>query len=105
MVGWNINDVRNKLENVNILEWLHLHDVVVLSEIKISKLPHVAGFIPVLAKTVNSRRGGVAILVKSYLYPDLSHVDTSVNDQVWFSFSSIPGTRFCGAYITPSSSP
>ena len=103
--SWNVNDVRNKLENENILKWLHAHEVVVLSEIKTSKLPHVAGFIPVMAKTANPRRGGVALLVKSFLYPDLCHIDTSVNDQIWFSFSSIPGTRFCGAYITPSSSP
>ena len=58
-----------------------------------------------MAKTVNSRRGGVALLVKNYLYPDLCHIDKSVDDQIWFSLSSIPGTRFCGAYITPSSSP
>ena len=87
------------------MTWLHLHDIIVLVEIKISKLPHVAGFVPIMAKTLNSQRGGVAILVKSYLYPDLCHVDTSANDQVWFGFSSIPGTRFCGAYITPSTSP
>ena len=103
--SWNINDVRDKLENENILKWLHMHDVIVLSEIKTSKLPHVAGFIPVMAKTANSRRGGVALLVKRYLYTDLCHIDTSVNDQIWFSFGSIPVTRFCGAYITPSSSP
>ena len=99
---WNINFVRNKLENENVLTWLHLHDIIVLVEIKISKLPHVAGFVPIMAKTLNPQRGGVAILVKSYLYPDLCHVDTSANDQVWFGFSSIPRTCFCRMYITPS---
>ena len=106
MVGsWNINTVRNKLEDVNTLNWLHQHDIVVLSEIKISVLPHVPGFVPVMAKTIKSQRGGLAVLVKSHLYPQLCHVDTSYNDQVWFSFSSIPEVRFGGVYITPSSSP
>ena len=102
---WNINNVRNKLEDEKVLSWLQMHDFVVLVEIKISKLPHVPGFIPVMAKTVNSRRGGVALLVKSRLYPDLCHVDNSANDQIWFSFSSVPGVRFGGVYLTPSSSP
>ena len=101
---WNINNVRNKLENDSVLEWLHLHDIVVLGEIKVAKLPHVPGFVPIIAKSVNSRRGGLAILVKSYLYPDIYHVDKTVNDQIWFSLSSAPHIRFCGAYITPSTS-
>ena len=88
-----------------MIVWLHLHDVVILNEIKSSKIPHVPGFIPVVAKTVNSRRGGVVVLVKSPLYPDLCHIDVSTNDQVWFSFSSIPNVRFGGVYVTPSSSP
>ena len=102
---WNINNVRNKLEGENVMTWLQLHDIVVLVEIKTSKLPHVPGFIPVMAKTVNSRRGGVALLVRSRLYPDLCHVDKSANDQIWFSFSSAPGVRFGAVYLTPSSSP
>ena len=32
------------------------------------------------------------------------YVDKSVNDQIWFSLSSVPHIRFCGAYITPSTS-
>ena len=106
MVGiWNINSVRSKFEDEITLNWLLMHDIVVLVEIMISKLPHVPGFVPIIAKTVNSRRGGVAVLVKSCLYPDLCHLDLSVYDQIWFSFDSMPGVRFCGAYITPSTSP
>ena len=82
-----------------------MHDIVVLIEIKTSKLPHVPGFIPIMAKTVNSRRGGLAVLVKSALYSDICYVDTSVCDQVWFSLRSVPLVRFCGVYVTPSSSP
>ena len=101
---WNINNVRNKLENEHVLKWLHLHDVVILGETKIVKLPHVPGFLPIMAKSCNPRRGGLAVLVKRHVYPDIYYVDDSVNDQLWFSLSSIPGVRFCGAYITPSSS-
>ena len=101
---WNINNVRNKLENEFVLEWLHRHDLVVLSETKTAKLAHIPGFIPILAKTENSSRGGVALLVRSYLSSDVYNVDKSVNDQLWFSLTSVPGVRFCGAYITPSTS-
>ena len=97
--------MRNKLEDEVVLQWLLRHDLIILSEIKISKLPHVPGFVPIIAKTVNPRRGGVAVLVRSSLYSDVCHIDNSYNDQLWFSFSSIPGVRFCGAYITPTSSP
>ena len=87
------------------MAWLHQHDLVVIGETKAAKLPHIPGFVPTLAKSTNSTRGGVALLVKSYLFPDVYNVDKSINDQLWFSLTSIPGVRFCGAYITPSSSP
>lgn len=93
------------MEDETVLRWIHCHDVVILSEIKTSKLGHVPGFVPILAKTTNPRRGGVAVLVRSSLFSDLCHIDKSYNDQLWFSFSSIPDVRFCGAYITPTSSP
>ena len=88
-----------------MLKWIHRHDVIILSEIMISKLPHVPGFVPILAKTANARRGGLAVLVKRYLHSDLCHIDKTYNDQIWFAFSSIPNVRFAGVYITPSSSP
>ena len=79
--------------------------MIILSEIKISKLPHVPGFVPIIAKTANVKRGGLVVLVRSSLYTDLCHVDNTCNDQLWFSFSSIPDVQFCGAYVTPTSSP
>ena len=88
-----------------MLKWVLEHDIVVLGEIKVAKLPHVPGFVPIIAKTVNTRRGGLAVLIKTYLYQDVYHIDRTVNDQVWFSLSSVPHIRFCGAYITPSTSP
>ena len=101
---WNINTIRNKLENDTVLQWIHQNDIVVLGEIKVAKLPHIPGFVPIIAKTVNTRRGGLAVLIKNYLYPDVYHIDRTVNDQIWFSLSSAPQVRFCGAYITPSTS-
>ena len=96
--------MRNKLESDIVLQWLHSHDIVVLGEIKTAKLPHIPGFIPKISKSANSKRGGLAVLVKAYLYPDVYNIDDSVNEQLWFSLHSVPGIRFCGAYITPSSS-
>ena len=87
-----------------MLQWIHQHDIVVLGEIKVAKLPHIAGFVPIIAKTVNTKRGGLAVLIRNYLYPDVYNIDRTVNDQIWFSLSSVPQVRFCGAYITPSTS-
>ena len=58
---WNINNIRSKLENDAVFKWIHEHEIVVLGEIKVSKLPHVPGFVPIIAKTVNARRGGLAV--------------------------------------------
>ena len=96
--------MRNKLESDIVLQWLHSHDIVVLGEIKTAKLPHITGFIPKISKSANSKRDGLAVLVKAYLHPDVYNIDDSVNEQLWFSLHSVPGIRFCGAYITPSSS-
>ena len=101
---WNINNIRNKLENDAVLQWVQQHDIVVLGEIKIAKLPHIPGYVPIIAKTVNSKRGGLAILVRNYLHGDVYHVDRTVNDQIWFCLHSVPNVRFCGAYVTPSTS-
>ena len=51
---WNINNVQNKLEDENVFRWLHFHDVVILGETKIARLPHVTGFSPIIAKSSNS---------------------------------------------------
>ena len=92
------------MENDAVLEWVQQHDIVVLGEIKIAKLPHIPGYVPIIAKTMNSTRGGLAVLVKNYLHKDVYNVDRIVNDQIWFSLYSVPNVRFCGAYITPSTS-
>ena len=96
--------MRNKLENRNVLEWIHEHDIVFLGEIKSGKPPCVPGFRSEIAKNDEPSRGGLAVLLKNHIATELSDVDRTVNEQVWFSINSLPNIRFCGAYIAPSNS-
>ena len=81
------------------------HDIVILTEIKRAKLNHAPGFIPVVAKNQNSQRGGVAILFKQEIYQEVTAIDTTAQEQIWFQLRTVPGMKFGGVYIPPSDSP
>ena len=53
---------------------------------------------------MGNNRGGVAILVRNKLANDITGVDLTTEDQVWFSFKKLPGVIFAGLYVTPSDS-
>ena len=60
---WNINGLRNKLENAKVVKWINEHDIVVLSEIHCGKVSHAPDFIPVVASNpLPNDRGGLVIL-------------------------------------------
>ena len=92
------------MENRKVLTWIHKHDIVFLGEIKSGKPPCVPGFRCEIARNIKSTRGGVAVLLKNHIAPELCELDKSTNEQVWFSLKSLPNIRFCGAYISPSNS-
>ena len=82
------------------------HDIVVLSEIHRATVKHAPGFIPIVAKNDSpTHRGGLVILFKHSIYPEVCNVDKSVPEQIWFKLSSIPAVQFCGAYVAPTDSP
>ena len=85
-------------------EWIQRHDVIFLCEIATSVSISVPGFYVIQGKTVTCNRGGVAILVKNYLYEYIHGVDLTMNDQIWFSISFLPDVIFGGCYIPPSDS-
>ena len=100
---WNICRVGSKLERELVRDWCSLHDIVVLSETKTTASPSLPGFV-----TINNskhRHGGVAVLIKRYLYPSVCFVDIDDEGAVWFELSCIPGVIFCGLYNEPSDSP
>lgn len=86
-------------------QWLRDHDIVVLTEIKRANVTHAPGFVPVVAKNSSSQRGGVVVMFKHDIYDDVTLIDTTAQEQIWFQLQSVPGVMFGGAYIPPSDSP
>ena len=81
------------------------HDIVVLSEIHRATVKHAPGFVPIVANNTSpNHRGGVAVLFKYSIYNEVFNIDKSVSEQLWFRLRSVPGVKFCGAYIAPSES-
>ena len=102
---WNINGLKNKLEKDNVLQWMSKHDIVVLSEIHRATVKHAPGFVPIVAKNDSpTHRGGLVVLFKHSIYPEVFAVDKSVPEQVWFRLRCIPDVQFCGAYVAPADS-
>ena len=99
---WNICRVGNKLESELVRDWCSLHDIVVLSETKTTTAPSLPGFVAV--NNSKHRHGGVAVLIKRYLYPSVSYVDVNDEGAVWFELTRVPGVLFCGMYNEPLNS-
>ena len=69
-------------------------------------MKHAPGFVPVVAKNDSpTHRGGLVILFKHSIYPEVCDIDKSVPEQIWFKLNSIPAVQFCGAYVAPADSP
>ena len=93
----------NKLEGELVRKWCMLHDIVVLSETKTTASPSLPGFVAI--NNSKHRHGGVAVLIKRYLYPSVSYVDVDDEGAIWFELRCVPGVMFCGMYNEPSDSP
>ena len=86
-----------------VLQWMNKHDIVVLSEIHCATIKHAPGFVPIVASNDSpNHRGGLVVLFKYSIYPEVYHVDKSVPEQVWFRLRSVSDVQFCGAYVAPS---
>ena len=82
------------------------HDIVVLSEIHRATVKHAPGFVPIVARNDSpTHRGGLVVLFKHSIYPEVCDVDKTVPEQIWFKLNSIPNVHFCGAYVAPVDSP
>jgi len=85
-----------------VIAWLIGRDIAVITEIHCQRAPPVTGFL--LLENCKGERGGVAVYVKDWLATTVCDVDTSCDDQVWFSLSIFPRRRFGGMYIPPMNS-
>ena len=81
MLSVNINGNLSKLEDKTCLAYLNSFDVITLLEVKCSYVFSVPGF-EVLRSRNCGMRGGVAVLVKVYLWPSVFDAQ-SLNDQVF----------------------
>ena len=82
------------------------YDCVCMSELKHIYPLSIPGFNYLRSRVTpgEDHRGGVGILIKQHLWPEVYDIDIS-HDQVWFHLQSIPDTVFGAIYIAPRDSP
>ena len=104
--AWNINGIKNKLDNANVYLFVSQFDIVVISETKRTDIL-VPGFTVKnnVGNISHAHRGGVSVLVKNYLESELHSLDYNTDDQIWFQLKCFPKWIFGGIYIPPSDSP
>ena len=106
LLSVNIHGATSKIEQSNVLELFNKYDIVFMSEIKHTYPLSIPGFHYIRSRVVTGEehRGGVGILFKHYLWPEVHDVDIN-HDQVWFRLQSVPDTAFGAVYISPRDSP
>ena len=104
--SWNIAGLKDKLQNLDVLNFLLDFDIVWLSEIKSTLQRSVPGFDLYMNKCKeNDHRGGVMMMVKCALAQFVTRVDMKTEGQIWLEMSCWPGVLLGGVYIPPEDSP
>ena len=85
--------MNDKLENELVRDWAFQHNIIVLSETKTRGSPSLPGYIAINNSKYN--HGGVAVLLKSWLYDKASMINVEDEGVVAFELSCIPGIRSC----------
>ena len=82
-------------------------DIIYLQEIKTSYPFSVAGFSCIRSKIIDAEelRGGVAVLIKNYLFDSYVYDVNELKDQLWFRLRPLPDLLLCVIYIPPHDSP
>ena len=106
IVSWNIGGCKTKLEKRNVEEFLLRYDIVVLNEVKTSLHVCLPGYVSYMSYNKNcSHRGGTTIMLTNAISREVTVMDTSVPDQVWFQLRTVPKVVFGACYVPPSDSP
>ena len=100
--SWNIHGIANKFENEHCMNWLHLHDLVFLYELKTSQKFEIPGYMVYLSNNQNPHRGGTGLLIRNNLAGSITWMDISVDGQIWLKLSFLPNVLICGCYIPPA---
>ena len=100
-----MNGVYTKLEKDNVLRLLLKFDIVALYEVKTNLRVSLPGFIPYRSTTMASHRGGTILFVHKSLRRCITHIDTSVQDQVWLHLTVLGAIMLGFCYVPPSDSP
>ena len=103
--SWNINGNVSKLENLTAM--LVEYDIIFLQEIKTAYPFSVTGFSCIRSLVIDGEelRGGVAVLIKNYIYDKYLYDVNQLRDQVWFRLHLVPDFLFGAVYIAPFDSP
>ncbi len=105
MLSWNINGVRNKLDDTRTLSLLLGYDVVFLSEVKTALPLSVPGFTTFKSEGENQHRGGCALLLRNYLAQHVETIDKANADIIKLQLSCFDRLSIIGVYIPPADSP
>ena len=106
ILSWNINGVHNKFSNmVDVIPLLNLFDIIFLSECKTPLPINALGFESFLNPIDNSSTsGGVAILIRHHMIQNISYMDCSERNKIWFRLNYYSDILFGGIYIYPNNS-
>ena len=88
-----------------MLKWLMNKDLVFACETFTDQEFFLPGYRVLVGRSRAPNRGGVAFILKNYLYEKIISVDLSNEEQIWLCFDFIPDVLFGGYYIAPTSSP
>ena len=97
----NINSIRSKTENDDILKLLTGFDMFWLSELKTDSDIHIPGFKCFRNNVRYDTHGGVALFIKHCLESEVKGVKYVKDDAVFVSFMYSPDVVFAGWYIPP----
>ena len=101
---WNINGVRNKLENDNVLATVMKYDILWVSEIKSPTNANLPGYTAYRNKERYVNHGGICLYVKNCLVRSISSVRFDGDDAIWLNFYFQPDISFGAFYIPPADS-
>ena len=85
IISWNINGAKNKLENIQVYNFLSSFDIISLNEVKSSMYISIPGYVSFKSKLVSgaaAQRGGTVVLVRNYLSKQVYNIDNNIIDQV-----------------------
>ena len=105
IVTWNINSVRNKLENARVRSVLSTADIILLNEIKTPMNFHLPGYVTYTSEGSDRHRGGCAVLLRNHINDWIVEMDCSKQDLISFRLRPYLNVRFVSIYIPPRDSP